>query len=334
MQTPREVADAIGIDLSPSSTVLINKSRLLQVADLLSSTEGFVTPAKWDDPTFWNIEASVPERSQYFTIGNSINFRFWSLDGDRLIGAAGPIDGQVFRGSLYMWRCLRRCVDQQTYPLLNSEFLAQITESQFDRIFADDLGRNPLLIGRQDRILNLRDLGQRLTDDWNGVFYNVLEASEGSLVRFARFSAAFRAFDDPLHKLTMVNAILHSGSNVFTFRDEVLPGIDYELLKQLLRQGIIRPPRDVEIKLMSFELLSAAEAFEMRRMALAALVEVSELTGIIGEVLDNRYWWNRLRCTESAPVCERPDEAASCPFWGACEQLVRLHRPLELTRYY
>jgi hypothetical protein len=235
---------------------------------------------------------------------------------------------------MYMWRCLRRCLDQERHPLLDAEFLAHLTNDQFDQIFADDFGNNPLSIARSDRILNLRNLGEHLLEHWDGDFYWLLNASGGSVVTFARLSRLIRAFDDPIQKLTMVNAILHSGSRVFEFTDALLPGVDYELLRQLLRQGIVHPTEDVARKLRQVSLLSASEAYELRRVAMSALLELSERTGVSGEVLDNRYWWNRDRCTESAPVCERPDEAATCPFYGACGQRVELHRPLELTRYY
>jgi hypothetical protein len=76
-----------------------------------------------------------------------------------------------------------------------------------------------------------------LAESWDGRFYNVAEATDGSIVEFARLSADFRAFDDPILKLTMVNAIVHTGSGVYSFRDEPLPAIYYHLLRHALRQG-------------------------------------------------------------------------------------------------
>jgi hypothetical protein len=334
--TIQEVAGALGIDLSPSRLVTTDERQLDRIAEQVLSRPDFrnATPARWDDPLFWNVEGSLEERSQYLTIGNAINFRFWRLNAGQLIGAAGTIGGKQFRGSMYMWRCLRRCVDDATFPLLDAKFLAQINDDQFNRIFRDDSGDNPLQIAGRDRIANLRDLGRQLLANWGGQFYQVLEASRRSLVEFAKLSKTIRAFDDPIYKLTMVNAILHSGSGVFSFKENLLPGIDYELVRQLLRQGVVRPCNELERKLSRFIRLKASEAYELRRIAMSALIQLSQRTGLKGDVLDNRYWWNRVMCTESSPVCLRTAEAASCPFYPSCEQHVGLHRPIEITRYY
>jgi hypothetical protein len=218
--------------------------------------------------------------------------------------------------------------------LLEAGFLAELSEGDFDRIFRDDNGQNPLDAGRDDRIANLRDLGQRLLSSWDGSFFNLAEESDHSLVEFARLSRKFRAFDDPMLKLTMLNAILHSGSGVYEFADEPLPAIDYHLLKQAMRQGMVRPTEPLARQLENSELLEPGNAAELRRLALLALVGVAERTGLSGEVLDNRFWLNRVNCIDPNPVCLDPALAERCPFYGACQQLTRFERPLELTRYY
>src|SRR5262249_46360291 len=152
--------------------------------------------------------------------------------------------------------------------------------------------------------------------------------------KFVRLSAQFRAFDDPVFKLTMVNAILHSGSGVACFDADPLPGIDYHLLKQLLRQGVIRPYGRLEQKLRRREILTSAEGLELRRVALCAFVRLSGLSGVSGELLDNKYWWNRSKCKDADPVCFLPESAPECPFYGPCERLIGLSFPVEETRYY
>jgi hypothetical protein len=331
-----DLAQALQIDLSPSLRAPIDGERLALVADRLKVRSGSArpVPAKWDDPLFWNVEASSPDRSQYFAIGNAINFRFWELAGGALHPMKGSINGQEYRGSMYMWRCLRRCWDTGTYPILDAEFLANISAEQFDTIFADDAGRDQLSIARDDRISNLQDLGHRLASEWDGLFYNLLRSTDGSLVSFAALSRSFRAYDDPLCKLTMVNAILHSGSGLYAFHESPLPGIDYEIVKQLLRQEIVRPDTEIREKLTGIRLLSADEAYELRRSAMVAMIALSDTAYLSGDVLDNLYWLNRVNCVESEPVCQRPGEGHKCPFWGQCAEHVEFHRPLELTRYY
>jgi hypothetical protein len=162
----------------------------------------------------------------------------------------------------------------------------------------------------------------------------VIEASGGSLVEFATICRRFRAFDDPLYKLTMVNAILHSGSGVATFVDEPLPGIDYHLLKQALRQGMVRPSGALAAKLRAGNLLDARQGYELRRAALLAFVSLAAQTGLSGEVIDNKYWLNRVNCRDTDPVCLEPSVASQCPFFGACVEAIDFGLPLELTRYY
>jgi hypothetical protein len=211
---------------------------------------------------------------------------------------------------------------------LDADFLATLSDADFDRIFSDDTGRNPLAVGREERISNLRDLGQKLAARWDGSFFNLVMATNGSLVAFVQLSRNFRAFDDRVYKLTMVNAIVHSGSGVYRFRDQPLPAIDYHLLKQAVRQGIIIPVADLRRKLVKGLLLDCDESIELRRTALAAFVELADQARISGEILDNKYWLNRNVCIDPVPLCDR------CPFLGPCALIREIQLPLELTRYY
>jgi len=331
-----QLARQLGIDTRPSSLVEIDWRQVDALSRHIAQDRAFAEfePAAWEDDQFWNVGDAASKRSQFFAIGNSINFRFWSIEDGRMRPATGTLDGTSYRGAMYMWRALRRALQKSNGNLLRAEYLAQLTENDFDVIFSDDEGSNPLSIARGDRIANLRDLGTRLLRAWDGEFLNVAEASDRSLVRFADLSRTFRAFDDPIYKLTMVNAILHSGSGVYAFADEPLPAIDYHLLKQALRQGLIRPAHELADKLMRGLLLSASEALDLRRLALEALVGVSERTHLSGEILDNKYWLNRLKCRDRDPVCLDAATAHECPFFGTCTQATDFELPLELTRYY
>jgi hypothetical protein len=200
-------------------------------------------------------------------------------------------------------------------------------------IFRDDSGCDPVP-AVEERAANLRDLGRHLTDAWEGQFINLIHASRGDLALFARHSAQFRAYNDPICKLTMVNAIMQRGSGLAEFDQDPLPGIDYELVRQLLRTGVLRPGHDLARKLRSAVLLDPAESAELRRTALAALLRLSEAAGIPGDALDNKLWMNRTKCTDSSPVCRQSGRAHECPFASACAQLTQFTMPLEITRYY
>lgn len=330
-----ELALELCIDQGASNLVKVDYTQLERMARHISGNLDITNykRAGWDDPLFWNIEASDVDRSQYFAIGCAINFRFWELRGRQLIPAAGLIDGQHFRGAMYMWRCLRRAFDQRAIDLLDAEVLANFSEGDLDAIFTDDDGVNPLAVASADRVANLRDLGEQLLSDWDGAFLNLVTSCRGSLTTFARLSQKFRAFDDPVYKLTMVNAILHLGSGVYSFLDEPLPAIDYHLLRHALRQGILRPTAALTRQLTQMSILDHNESQELRRVALIAFVDLATKSGVSGEILDNRYWLNRVNCADT-PVCLDPETASKCPFLDACERATQFALPLELTRYY
>ncbi len=334
--TTSQVAGALGVDRFSGSLVAIDPEALTTMVDHISNDPFFLNyhRSTWGDAHFWNSEALALERSQYFAIGNAVNFRFWRLEQGRVIPAVGIIKGEKLRGAMYMWRRLRVCLDEGRLPILNARFLATLSDSDFDELFGDDTGSNPLSVAREERIANLRDLGTHLLSRWDGQFYHLVQAAHGSPVEFARLSREIRAFDDPLYKLTMVNAILHSGSGIASFDGEPLPAIDYHVLKQLLRQGVILPLGSLKGKLITQQLLSDQESMELRRAALWALVEISARTGLSGEILDNSWWWNRLKCTDQNPVCQDPETAPECPFLYACSKLVDYSLPLAETRYY
>jgi putative queuosine salvage protein len=335
-RTAPELAADLGIDRKSGARAVLDPRHIADIATQIDLRPTFSSfdRATWDDPRYWNSEADREQRSQYFAIGNSINFRFWILRQNTAIPCVGTIEGEQLRGAMYMWRCLRRAWDNGTLPLLDASFLAELTREQFDRIFSDDDEVNPLAVGSADRIANLKDLGHQLLVSYDGQFLNVVKSSAGSLSRFAEASKAFRAFDDPLLKLTMVNAILHSGSGVYDFLDDPLPAMDYHLVRHALRQGMVRPSPMLAKKLRSGYLLHADEALELRRVTLSAFLSLTERTGVKGEVLDNKFWLNRANCTSTDPVCTDPSLAARCPFYGGCAEYVNYGLPLEITRYY
>jgi len=172
-----------------------------------------------------------------------------------------------------------------------------------------------------------------LQERWGGQFLNVAKAAQGSLVKFAKLSRQFRAFDDPVYKLTMLNAIMHTGSHVNEFADQPLPAIDYHLVRHAVRQGMVKPEASIATKLTEGILLEETEAQELRQACLDAYLRLSEETGLSGEVLDNKYWFNRNNCGDP-PVCTNPETAEACPFLKSCEKHVQYGLPLEITRYY
>lgn len=311
-----------------------SSGQVTAIAALLKRRFGDSTPrpAAWDNPVFWNVNASRADRCQFLAVGNSVNFRFWDLAGVRVVPSAGLIDGESFQGSMYMWRRLRVAIDRGEFEL-NPKWLSELTDESLRRAFEDDDGDCPLTQGLADRAENLRDLGTRLLDVWGGEFVNVVDAAGGSLRRFAELSASFRAFDDPVRKLTMVNAIMLAGSGLTHFDEEPLPGIDYHLIKQAVRQGLVTPLGEVSEKLRRRQFLTPTESLVLRQATLLALLQVADASSVSTAVIDNIYWGNGRICDDQNPACKAIDGPV-CPFEESCAQLVEFGSPIELTRYY
>jgi Potential Queuosine, Q, salvage protein family len=323
-QRPSATAEA-----DPQATATISQEQVAAVATTLRHKFGGSRPqpAKWDNPLFWNVDASRADRCQFLAVGNAINFRFWSLADGHVVASAGRVDGEFFRGAMYMWRRLRVAICRGEFGV-DAEWLSTLTDAAFARAFEDDDGACPLIPGLAARAENLRDLGARLLVRWQGKFVNVVDAAQGSLSRFADMSATFRAFDDPVRKLTMVNAIMLAGSGLAHFDEEPLPGIDYHLVKQAVRQGLVVPSGRIQDKLRERRYLTPSESLALREATLVALLQVADASETSTAVIDNVYWLNGRVCDERAPACRE------CPFEKVCLQRVDLGRPLEPTRYY
>jgi hypothetical protein len=226
-----------------------------------------------------------------------------------------------------MWRSLKVSLDTGDQSFLDSHALASMSMGRIASIFKDD-GGHDVVPHLSQRLRNWNDPGQTLSRNWGGSSYDMIKECKGSLIKFVEMSRTIRAFDDPLAKMAMVNAIMHQGRGLVRFSDELFPGIDYQLVKQLLRQGVIVPPENVAKKIMTYTLLTRDEGMYLRRAALCALVELADRASIPGDLLDNLFWQNREICKDREPQCFQ------CPFASMCAKEVRLLIPLENTRYY
>lgn len=217
--------------------------------------------------------------------------------------------------------------DNGDETFLDAGMLAKMTLEEMARIFRSDSGKD-VMPHLEERLRNWNNLGSRLLGDWSGNSYNMISECQGSLLRFVELSRAFRAFDDPLFKLTMVNAIMHKGRGLARFSEDVFPGIDYQLTKQLLRQGVVVPPDAIARKVMTLGILTYEEGLALRQAILCAFVSLAEYGSISGEVIDNAFWQNREICQDEDPQCHR------CPFASVCAKDIRFKIQLEETRYY
>lgn len=319
--------DLIQADAS-ARWALVSDAGVAALAEALRGVTLVASPSTWSDDRFWLASAGDVDRRQFIAVGNALNFRFWSHSADGVHSMSGVLAGERFVGSMYMWRRMRMLVERDEYPILSAQHLTRITIDGFRELFSDDFGDNPLREGISDRVCNLVDLGEKLTRHWGGEFSNLVQASRGSLDSFFAHSARFRAYDDPLGKLTSVNAIMLSGAGLASFDSEIPPATDYHIVKQLLRFGAVDVDPITYEDLVQSKLLAPAVAMTIRKVCLVAIVEACKLGKLSGALVDNILWQNRRVCLEPVPNC------GECGLFSACGRRVEMQRPLETTRYY
>ena len=325
------IIDKLNVRLNFGKHVNIDYQILDAVCNLLFEKidPEICKPFDWRNDKYWPSDAEDPSKvSQFFAIGNAINFRYWFInEKGEYTYCQGKKGGSLEKGAKYMWRSLKVCYDNDIFPILKAEKIAKITLNEMKRIFQTDEGSD-VMPALQERLLNWRDLGHKLFEYWNGKFYNLVQKTEGSLFNFIQFSRQFRAFDDPLCKMTMVNAIMHQGREIIKFDMPIFPAIDYQLMKQQIRIGILILKEEISKKIKCRKLLESSEARELRNASLTAFLRMMEKTSLPGDLIDNIWWENRKICQTEKPLCER------CLFYNVCLKRTDYGIPLEDTRYY
>ena len=230
-----------------------------------------------------------------------------------------------------MWRCLKVCIEQNKYPILDAKYLMNINLKEMKNIFKTDQGKN-IIPCMKERLKNWRNLGKILMEKYDGNFYNVILSTNSSLKRFITFSNGFRAFNDPLCKLTMVNAIFLQGREIIDFKGEIFPAIDYQLMVQTLRIGLIDIENSLKKKIENRRFISKEESLALRKATLKCLKIIANKVGITGDVIDNIFFLNgRMNCTYNM-ICQ--SQSGICKFEPVCKKKIKFYMPLENTRYY
>lgn len=312
--------------------IKINDDKLESLASSLIQLKKNQKGLEWIDDDYWLPKKESDEAvSQFITLGNSINFKYWTKN-EKIVYCAGKKGGIQARGAMYMWRCLLTCHNNQIFDILDAKKLSKITFEKFKEIFQDDSG-NDVLPSLQIRHQNWIDLATKLEHSFNGKTLNIIKECNSSLIKFTNSFRKFKAFDDPMSKMIMVNAIMHQGRGLIKFDKPIIPGMDYQLLKQLLRQGVINAPSDIEEKIKNYKILDNKDAMELRKAGLFVLHKIMNKTEISGDYIDNMIWGNRTKCEDEKPVCVTSREE-ECPFHKFCSKKTELMIPLEDTRYY
>jgi hypothetical protein len=137
----------------------------------------------------WHPELHVIDPDWIFVL-DALNFCFWEDRGQPKWSIV--YDGQSLSGYWALAGSLKRAYEDGI-PLTNAEFLATISSKTVERMFAGQQ-QIPLF---QQRVENLREVGQVLLQKYDGSFVNLLEETKHSAVALVREVVAnFPSFND------------------------------------------------------------------------------------------------------------------------------------------
>ncbi len=111
----------------------------------------------------------------FFTLGNSLNFAFTDFHtGEKYTVNTGGKRPAI--GSAGMWAALKRAYDN-SIPILDGNYLKNVSEDDVKKLFAGE-NEIPMLA---ERHLILREVGDVLSQNYDGHFHNLISASDGKL---------------------------------------------------------------------------------------------------------------------------------------------------------
>jgi hypothetical protein len=157
--------------------VTINEGALTELAGDVAS-ETFELPA-WRAPVFPdenNSGVTDQDVLDFLFIGNAINFQFRDYEtGEKF---AAEYNGVEWNGAFGMWACLKREFEENP-ALLTGEALADLSRADMGRIFQSSNGVEIPMFDERHRILT--DVGNRLSQEYQGTFSNLVESAKPKL---------------------------------------------------------------------------------------------------------------------------------------------------------
>ena len=314
-----------------------DRQKVMQVANLLRQG-GKVTPFPFLDPfpgaRFFPQQAS-PLAVPFFFTAVMHQYGFWTSDGD-LYGQPyrGQVDGDLLKGSDFMWRCILRKA-QASSQFLEPAYQAQISRSEFDDVFRTDDGTLglPML---DSHFQLMRGFGQDMVQrGWTPA--RMVDVANGLESPFASFLEALTTVtgykEDPLQKKASLLAIALCNRPEHFLEissADFIPIVDYHIQRTFLRTGMVKVPESaLQQSLVARKFVDAAQEQVVRKAVHEAVLMLSKDSGCDIAAIDWFFFGLRKTCYE-----DRPPECHRCPAQTACEQNSSLFQPVFRTTAY
>lgn len=278
----------------------------------------------------------APGVLEAFFFATAHQFGFWyEADGGYREPMIATLDGVPLKGSDYLFRCVTRAWENRP-DFFAPARLATLDEAALNGLFADDGGRNPLPMWRDNReiIRGYTDWFLREATTPRAVVEQANQAAR-PLEAFLRRAGTIPGYaEDPLQKkLQLLAVILENRPEHFlkvTDPESYAPIIDYHLQRSALRTGLV-VIREAALRdrVAARRLVAAADEEEIRRATFEAIRLLCAQSGKSVAAVDWFFFTNRRRCPEmTAPDCP------ACPVQAICARQVDLFQPVFRTTAY
>jgi hypothetical protein len=271
-----------------------------------------------------------------FFLNAAHQFGFWyEQEGKYAQPMIAPAGGVDRKGSDFLFYCFQRALEQDAM-FFQPARLAAMSDKEYDALFLDDNGRNPLpmwpaharlIRAYAEWFKQAKCTPQDLVDQAN--------AAPRPLAAFLELVGCVPGYaEDPLKKKLMLLAVILENRPEHFLRvtdpESAVPIIDYHLQRSALRTGLVRIEDDaLRTRLERREQVDTATEHRIRTTTYTAIEQLVQQSGLSVAAVDYFFFTNRTRCPEmTEPQC------AVCPVKEVCARRTSLFQPVYRTEAY
>ena len=275
--------------------VTINETRLTEFGEKLN--KAVIRNELSTEAQFGHLE-NTPQK--VFLL-DTANFCFWSKKGKPRWATEYP-PGTITNGWNALTACFDRALTENNIPLLDSQFLAEITLKQTQHIFrSHNSTQIPLL---KERTVFLQEAGKILSQKFAGDFNNLVKQADYNAIKISRLIIEhFPSFKDIatvdgqqvsfFKRAQICSYDLSLLSQLqLTNLDQLTVFADYRLPQILRSHGVMHYEKPLANKIDNLKLIkpNSQEETEIRAATIWAGELLANRLKLIPAVIDNAIW--------------------------------------------
>ncbi|MHA1595825.1 MAG: queuosine salvage family protein [Candidatus Baldrarchaeia archaeon] len=288
--------------------IRINYEKCNALAHLLSKFRNF-KPDNFEDPKLYPPPSAPPKDvANYFFFIVAIDHRTHPPGSVFL----GEIDGEVYRGSLLLYRLAKLKWDEDP-QFFSPERMSSIDEKEVTEWLSVSKPKPATVKDPKLRASLLRDAGIKLLRFYDGDTMKIFERAEGSVWKIVENLHIFTAYEDPVAKKAFLLIKFLERRGLWKIKDpqNLRVPVDNHLTRIAIRFGILEI-KDEKLKRVLRERIPVSRDIdiELRMQAREAYAIISETSGIKATILDDILWYIGRNCcsyreTPRCDSCER-----------------------------